>query len=153
MEMEATYRFLINVYLEGIDVGELWVEIPRRLYERVKHDAPRISNNPQRDIETAKYFGLEPENIRTFKQTMEEDYPEIAERINKRITDAMYSGEIVDLDAVADICGEPKTFYSHDGTITTNYKDVDDYVARVERSYILLGEWDEEERFKLQANT
>ena len=142
--MEETYRFLINVYLEGIDVGELWVEIPMQLYVQVKHDAPRISNNPQRDIETAKYFGLEPENVKTFKQTMEEDYPEIAECINKRITDAMYSGEIVDLDAVADICGEPKTFFSHDGAITTNYKDVDDYVARVERSYILLGEWDEE---------
>jgi hypothetical protein len=150
--MEATYRFLINVYLEGIDVGELWVEIPRRLYERVNHDAPRISNNPQRDIETAKYFGLEPENIRTFKQTMEEDYPEIAERINKRITDAMYSGEIVDLNAVADICGESKTFYSHDGAITTNYIDVDDYVTRVERSYNLLGEWDEEKQLELQTN-
>ena len=150
--MEETYRFLINVYLEGIDVGELWVEIPMQLYVQVKHDAPRISNNPQRDIETAKYFGLEPENVKTFKQTMEEDYPEIAECINKRITDAMYSGEIVDLDAVADICGEPKTFFSHDGAITTNYIDVDDYVARVERSYNLLGEWDEEKQLELQTN-
>jgi hypothetical protein len=140
------------VYLEGIDVGELWVEIPMQLYVQVKHDAPRISNNPQRDIETAKYFGLEPENVKTFKQTMEEDYPEIAECINKRITDAMYSGEIVDLDAVADICGEPKTFFSHDGAITTNYIDVDDYVARVERSYNLLGEWDEEKQLELQTN-
>ena len=138
--------------MEGIDVGELWVEIPMQLYVQVKHDAPRISNNPQRDIETAKYFGLEPENVKTFKQTMEEDYPEIAECINKRITDAMYSGEIVDLDAVADICGEPKTFFSHDGAITTNYIDVDDYVARVERSYILLGEWDEEKQLELQTN-
>lgn len=143
---------MINVYLEGIDVGELWVEIPMQLYVQVKHDAPRISNNPQRDIETAKYFGLEPENVKTFKQTMEEDYPEIAECINKRITDAMYSGEIVDLDAVADICGEPKTFFSHDGAITTNYIDVDDYVARVERSYNLLGEWDEEKQLELQTN-
>jgi hypothetical protein len=150
--MEETFRFLINVYLEGIDVGELWVEIPMQLYVQVKHDAPRISNNPQRDIETAKYFGLEPENVKTFKQTMEEDYPEIAECINKRITDAMYSGEIVDLDAVADICGEPKTFFSHDGAITTNYIDVDDYVARVERSYNLLGEWDEEKQLELQTN-
>lgn len=143
---------MINVYLEGIDVGELWVEIPMQLYVQVKHDAPRISNNPQRDIETAKYFGLEPENVKTFKQTMEEDYPEIAECINKRITDAMYSGEIVDLDAVADICGEPKTFFSHDGAITTNYIDVDDYVTRVERSYNLLGEWDEEKQLELQTN-
>jgi hypothetical protein len=150
--MEETFRFLINVYLEGIDVGELWVEIPMQLYVQVKHDAPRISKNPQRDIETAKYFGLEPENVKTFKQTMEEDYPEIAECINKRITDAMYSGEIVDLDAVADICGEPKTFFSHDGAITTNYIDVDDYVARVERSYNLLGEWDEEKQLELQTN-
>jgi hypothetical protein len=150
--MEETFRFLINVYLEGIDVGELWVEIPMQLYVQVKHDAPRISNNPQRDIETAKYFGLEPENVKTFKQTMEEDYPEIAECINKRITDAMYSGEIVDLDAVADICGEPKTFFSHDGAITTNYIDVDDYVTRVERSYNLLGEWDEEKQLELQTN-
>lgn len=133
-------------------MGELWVEIPMQLYVQVKHDAPRISNNPQRDIETAKYFGLEPENVKTFKQTMEEDYPEIAECINKRITDAMYSGEIVDLDAVADICGEPKTFFSHDGAITTNYIDVDDYVARVERSYNLLGEWDEEKQLELQTN-
>lgn len=138
--------------MEGIDVGELWVEIPMQLYVQVKHDAPRISNNPQRDIETAKYFGLEPENVKTFKQTMEEDYPEIAECINKRITDAMYSGEIVDLDAVADICGEPKTFFSHDGAITTNYIDVDDYVTRVERSYNLLGEWDEEKQLELQTN-
>jgi hypothetical protein len=150
--MEETFRFLINVYLEGIDVGELWVEIPMQLYVQVKHDAPRISNNPQRDIETAKYYGLEPENVKTFKQTMEEDYPEIAECINKRITDAMYSGEIVDLDAVADICGEPKTFFSHDGAITTNYIDVDDYVTRVERSYNLLGEWDEEKQLELQTN-
>lgn len=150
--MEETFRFLINVYLEGIDVGELWVEIPMQLYVQVKHDAPRISNNPQRDIETAKYFGLEPENVKTFKQTMEEDYPEIAECINKRITDAMYSGDIVDLDVVADICGEPKTFFSHDGAITTNYIDVDDYVARVERSYNLLGEWDEEKQLELQTN-
>ena len=147
--MKETYNFLINVYLEGINVGELSVEIPWRLYEQVKYDAPIISNNPQRDIETAKFLGLEPENVRTFKQTMEEDYPEIAELINKRITDAMYSGEIVDLDAVEDMCGEPMTFFCHDGTITTNYKDVDDYVARVERSYILLGEWHEEERLEL----
>lgn len=148
--MEETYRFLINVYLEGIDVGELWVEIPRRLYEQVKHDAPRISNNPQRDIETAKYFGLEPENVRTFKQTMEEDYPEIAERINKRITDAMYRGEIVDLDAVADTCGEPMTLFCHDGEVTIDYKDVDDYVARVGCRYDLLGEWNEEYQLELQ---
>ena len=150
--MREIFRFLIDVYLEGTNVGELWVEIPRQLYERVRNDAPKISNNPQRDIETAKFFGLEPENIRTFQQTMEEDYPEISERIQSRITDAMYSGEIVDLDAVADICGEPMTFFSHDGAITVNYKDVDDYVARVERMYNLLGDWDEQSQNELQRD-
>jgi len=150
--MSETFGFLIEVYLEGTNAGELWVEIPRQLYERVRNDAPKISNNPQRDIETAKFFGLEPENIRTFQQTMEEDYPEISERIQSRITDAMYSGEIVDLDAVADICGEPMTFFSHDGAITVNYKDVDDYVARVERMYNLLGDWDEQSQNELQRD-
>jgi hypothetical protein len=150
--MSETFGFLIEVYLEGTNAGELWVEIPRQLYERVRNDAPKISNNPQRDIETAKFFGLEPENIRTFQQTMEEDYPEISERIQSRITDAMYSGEIVDLDAVADICGEPMTFFSHDGAITVNYKDVDDYVARVERRYNLLGDWDEQSQNELQRD-
>jgi hypothetical protein len=150
--MSETFGFLIEVYLEGTNAGELWVEIPRHLYERVRNDAPKISNNPQRDIETAKFFGLEPENIRTFQQTMEEDYPEISERIQSRITDAMYSGEIVDLDAVADICGEPMTFFSHDGAITVNYKDVDDYVARVERRYNLLGDWDEQSQNELQRD-
>ena len=144
---------MIDVYLEGTNVGELWVEIPKRLYEQVKRDDPKISDNPQRDIETAKFFGLEPENVRTFQQTMEEDYPEIAECINKRITDAMYAGEIVDLDAVADTCGDPMTFFSHDGPITIDYKDVDDYVARVERRYNLLGEWNEESQNELQRDT
>ena len=151
--MSRTFRFLIEVYLEGTNVGELWVEIPKQLYEQVKHDAPKISDNPQRDIETARFFGLEPENIRTFQQTMKEDYPEIAERINKRITDAMYAGEIVDLDAVAETCGEPMTFYRHDGAVTVNYKDVDDYVTRVERRYNLLGEWNEESQNELQRDT
>lgn len=136
--MEAIHRFLIDVYLEGENVGELWVEIPMRLYEQVISDAPMISDNPEREIRIAKLFGLEPENVRTFQQTMEEDYPEIANFINKRITDAMYSGEIVDLDAVADTCGKPMTFWSHSGPITIDYKDVDDYVARVERRYNLL---------------
>jgi len=148
--MREIFRFLIDVYLEGTNVGELSVEIPRHLYERVRKDALKISNNPQRDIETAKFFGMEPENIRTFQQTMEEDYPEISELIQGRITSAMYSGEIVDLDAVADTCGEPMTFYSHDGTVTVNYKDVDDYVMKVERRYNLLGEWDEEYQLELQ---
>ena len=150
--MREIFRFLIDVYLEGTNVGELWVEIPRQLYERVRNDAPKISDNPQRDNETAKFFGLESENIRTFQQTMEEDYPEISECIQSRITDAMYSGEIVDLDAVADICGEPMTFFSHDGAITVNYKDVDDYVARVERRYNLLGDWDEQSQNELQRD-
>lgn len=149
--MGESFNFLISVYLERTNVGELWVEIPRRLYERVKNDAPKISDNPQRERETALLFGLESENVRTFQQTMEEDYPEIAERINKRITDAIYSGEIVDLDAVADICGEPMPFFSHDGAITVNYKDVDDYVARVERRYNLLGDWDEKSQNELQS--
>ena len=150
--MREIFRFLIDVYLEGTNVGELSVEIPRHLYERVRKDAPRISNNPQRDIETAKFFGFESGNIRTFQQTMEEDYPEISECIQSRITDAMYHGEIVDLDAVADICGEPMTFFSHDGAITVNYKDVDDYVARVERRYNLLGDWDEQSQNELQRD-
>lgn len=151
--MNETFRFLIEVYLEGTNVGQLWVEIPRQLYERVRKDAPRISNNPQRDIETAKFFGLESGNIRTFQQTMEEDYPEISERIQRRITDAMYRGEIVDLDDVADTCGEPMAFYSHDCEVTIDYKDVDDYVARVECRYNLLGEWDEEYQLELQKDT
>lgn len=151
--MSETFRFLIEVYLEGTNVGELSVEIPRHLYERVRNDAPRISNNPQRDIETAKFFGVVSENIRTFQQTMEEDYPEISERIQRRITDAMYRGEIVDLDAVADTCGEPITLFCHDGEVTIDYKDVDDYVARVERRYNLLGEWDEEYQLELQRET
>ena len=133
--MEETFNFPINVFLEGINVGELEVEIPRRLYEQVKRDAPKISDNPEREIRVAKMFGLEPENVRTFQQTMEEDYPEIAELINKRITDALYSGELVDLDAVAETCGEPMTYWSHSGPITIDYKDVDDYIARVERKY------------------
>lgn len=140
MTVEETYKFLIDVYLEGVNVGELWVEIPRRLYNQVKRDAPKISDDPEREIRIAKIFGLEPENVRTFQQTMEEDYPEIANLINKRITDAMYSGEIVDLDAVADTCGEPLTFWSHSGPVTIDYKDVDDYVARVERRYNLISE-------------
>ena len=151
--MSETFRFLVEVYLEGQNVGELWVEIPKLLYEQVKHDAPKISDNPQRDIEIAKSFGLEPDNVRTFQQTMEEDYPLIAERINRRITDAMYSSEIVELDAVAETCGEPMTFFWHDGAVTVNYKDVDDYVARVERKYNLLGEWDEEKQHGLQRDT
>ena len=148
--MSETFSFLIEVYLEGTNAGELWVEIPRQLYERVRNDAPKISNNPQRDNETAKFFGLESENIRTFQQTMEEDYPEISECIQSRITDAMYHGEIVDLDAVADTCGEPMSFFSHDDSITIDYKDMDDYVARAERRYNLLGEWDEEYQLELQ---
>ena len=148
--MSETFSFLIEVYLEGTNVGELWVEIPRQLYERVRNDAPKISNNPQRDIETAKFFGVVSENIRTFQQTMEEDYPEISERIQRRITDAMYRGEIVDLDAVADTCGEPITLFCHDGEVTIDYKDVDDYVARVGCRYNLLGEWDEEYQLELQ---
>lgn len=133
--MEEIFSFPIDVFLEGINVGELEVEIPRRLYEQVKRDAPKISDNPEREIRTAKMFGLEPENVRTFQQTMEEDYPEIAELINKRITDALYSGELVDLDAVAETCGEPMTYWSHFGPITIDYKDVDDYIARVKRKY------------------
>ena len=74
--MSETFSFLIEVYLEGTNAGELWVKIPRQLYERVRNDAPKISDNPQRDNETAKFFGLESENIRTFQQTMEEDYSE-----------------------------------------------------------------------------
>ena len=148
--MSETFSFLIEVYLEGTNAGELWVEIPRQLYERVRNDAPKISNNPQRDIETAKFFGVVSENIRTFQQTMEEDYPEISERIQRRITDAMYRGEIVDLDAVADTCGEPMTLFCHDGEVPIDYKDVDDYVARVERRYNLLGEWGEEYQLELQ---
>ena len=62
----------------------------------------------------------------------------------------MYRGEIVDLDAVADTCGEPMTFFCHDGEVPIDYKDVDDYVARVERRYNLLGEWDEEYQLELQ---
>ena len=151
--MSKTFRFLIEVYLEGTNVGELWVEIQRQLYELVKHDAPKISNNPERDIETAKFFGLKPDNVKTFQRTMEEDYPQIAECINRRITDAMYSGELVDLDAVADTCGEPMTFFRHDGAVTVNYKDVDDYIARIERRYNLLGEWDEEYQLELQKDT
>lgn len=133
--MDKAFSFPIDVFLEGINVGELEVEIPRRLYEQVKRDAPKISDNPEREIRVAKMFGLEPENVRTFQQTMEEDYPEIAELINKRITDALYSGELVDLDAVAETCGEPMTYWSHSGPITIDYKDVDDYIARVERKY------------------
>ena len=151
--MSETFSFLIEVYLEGTNVGELWVEIPRQLYERVRNDAPKISNNPQRDIETAKFFGVVSENIRTFQQTMEEDYPEISERIQRRITDAMYRGEIVDLDAVADTCGEPITLFCHDGEVTIDYKDVDDYVARVGCRYNLLGDWDEEYQLELQRET
>lgn len=151
--MGKTFRFLVDVYLEGQGVGELWVEIPKRLYEQVKHDAPKISDNPQRDIETAKFFGLEPDNVRTFQQTMEEDYPHIAECINRRITDAMYSGEIVDLDAVAETCGEPMTFWSHNGAVAIDHKNVKDYVERVERRYNLLGEWDEEKQHELQRGT
>jgi len=143
--MELPCGFFIKAYLDGEDVGDLWVEIPSHLYQKLVNDAPKFSNNPQRDIETAKFFGLDPGRPRTFQQTMEEDYPEIAECIEQRITDAMYSGEIVDLDAVSDICGEPKTFWSHNGEITFDYKDVDDYVARVKRKYDLLGEWDEKE--------
>lgn len=133
--MEETFSLQIDVFLESINVGELWVEIPRRLYEQVKRDAPKISDNPEREIRIAKMFGLEPENVRTFQQTMEEDYPEIAELINKRITDALYSGELVDLEAVAETCGKPMTYWSHSGPITIDYKDVDDYIARVERKY------------------
>lgn len=133
--MDKAFSFPIDVFLEGINVGELEVEIPRRLYEQVKRDAPKISDNPEREIRVAKMFGLGPENVRTFQQTMEEDYPEIAELINKRITDALYSGELVDLDAVAETCGEPMTYWSHSGPITIDYKDVDDYIARVERKY------------------
>lgn len=133
--MDKAFSFPIDVFLEGINVGELEVEIPRRLYEQVKRDAPKISDNPEREIRVAKMFGLEPENVKTFQQTMEEDYPEIAELINKRITDALYSGELVDLDAVAETCGEPMTYWSHSGPITIDYKDVDDYIARVERKY------------------
>ena len=133
--MEEIFNFPIDVFLEGINVGELEVEIPRLLYEQVKRDAPKISDNPEREIRIAKMFGLEPENVRTFQQTMEEDYPEIAELINKRITDALYSGELVDLDAVAETCGKPMTYWSHSGPITIDYKNVDDYIARVERKY------------------
>ena len=53
----------------------------------------------------------------------------------------MYSGELVDLDAVEDTCGKPMTFWNHSGPVTIFYKDADDYVAKVERKYRLLGEW------------
>ena len=74
---------------------------------------------------------------------MEEDYPQIAEAINAAITNAMYSGAIVDLEAVENTCGEPISYMTHSGCVTVDYKDADDYVKRVERRYRLIGEWDE----------
>ena len=135
---DELHKFMITVYLDGENTGDLWVEIPMSLYEQVKRDSPKISDNPEREIRIAKMFGLDPGNVRTFQHTMEEDYPEIAEIISKRISDAMYSGEIVDLDAVADFCGKPVTYWSHSGPVTIDYKDVDDYVARVNRKYTKL---------------
>ena len=68
-----TYKFKVNVYLEGEDVGEVKVEIPHYLYEQVCRDAPQIDENPEAKIRIAQLFGLDPEPWRTFQQTMEGD--------------------------------------------------------------------------------
>lgn len=109
-------KIRIEVYLEGYECGGVEVNVPKVLYDSV--DWEYLSNETN------------------FHEVVIESYPQLAACIDDAVTEAIYNDGLVDLDAVADMCGQ--TFFSHSGTVTFNYKDVDDYVARVPRKYYLV---------------
>lgn len=109
-------KIKVAVYLEGYECGEVEVNIPKSLYERIDWEFLRQETN--------------------FREVVKERYPKLAVCIDDAVTDAMYNDKLVDLDAVADMCGQ--TFLSHSGTVTFDYRNVEDYVARVPRKYYLV---------------
>lgn len=126
--MKRNFRFKLIVWLEDVNAGELEVSIPWELYEEVAGDGLCLDD---------------------FQGMMEIHYPEIDRIVNETITKAMWDGNLVDLDCVP-YSDEPITMWSHSGPVTTDYKDAEDYVARVDRRYILASEWDEESQRELE---
>lgn len=114
--MEETVKIKLNIHLDGIDCGDVTVEVPQSLYDGV-------------DWRSLKYKD-------DFRQSLKVEYPQLFECINEAVDDAMNDGTLVDLDAVADMCGQ--TFMGHGGTVTFGYRNVDDYVSRVKRKYLLI---------------
>lgn len=108
-------KVMVNVYLEGNDCGDIEVDVPNALYNSVNWSWLKDTMD--------------------LRKALKDNYPLIAECIDNAVEDAMYDGTLVDLDAVADMCG--KTFISHSGAVSFDYKDVDDYVNRVERKYCI----------------
>lgn len=106
----------VEVYLEGYECGEVEVNIPKSLYNCVDWEILRQETN--------------------LREVVKIRYPELAACIDDAVTEAMYNEELVDLDAVADMCGQ--TFMSHSGAVVYDYKNVEDYVARVPRKYSLV---------------
>jgi hypothetical protein len=105
----------VNVYLEGYDCGDIEVDVPRSIYDNVNWASLRGKND--------------------LRKAIKDEYPLLAKHIDNAVEKAIYDGALVDLDAVADMCGQ--TFISHSGPISYEYKDVDDYVKRVERKYYI----------------
>lgn len=109
-------KIKVEVYLEGNECGEVEVNIPKSLYNSVGWEALRQETD--------------------LREVVKNRYPELSVCIDDAVTDAMYNGGLADLDAVADMCG--KTFLSHSGAVTYDYKNVEDYVANVPRKYYLV---------------
>jgi hypothetical protein len=114
--MEGTVKIKLNIYLDGYDCGDIMVEVPQSLYDGVDWRSLRRKDD--------------------FRQSVKLEYPQLSDCIDKAVDDAMNDGTLVDLDAVADMCGQ--TFIGHSGAVTFGYRDVDDYISRVKRKYILI---------------
>lgn len=114
--MEETVKIKLNIHLDGIDCGDVTVEVPQSLYDGVDWRSLRCKDD--------------------FRQSLKVDYPQLFECIDDAVDDAINDGTLVDLDAVADMCGQ--TFMGHGGTVTFDYRDVNDYVSRVKRKYLLI---------------
>lgn len=123
MQLKWNYKFDIRVNLDGVYAGEIRVSIPRRLYKQVNHSF------------LYEYFQIE----------MEMNYPEIAKRIDDAITNAIYSMKISGLDRVK-FSDDPIAMWDNSSLLMTNYRDAEDYIAKVERRYELISIWDEEMR-------
>ena len=111
-------KIKVEVYLEDYECGEVEVIIPKSLYGSIDWDTLNNETN--------------------LREVVKNRYPELAVCIDEAVTDAIYNEELVDLDAVADMCGQ--TFISHSGAVTFDYKNVEDYVARVPRKYYLASD-------------
>ena len=109
-------KIKVEVYLEGNECGEVEVNIPKSLYNSIDWESLNNETN--------------------FREVVKIRYPELAACIDEAVTEAMYNEELVDLDAVADMCGQ--TFISHSGAVVYDYKNVEDYVTRVPRKYYLV---------------